>query len=105
MRYFTFLFVRSLGTPACILHDYNTTQFRLATFPLLSCHIRRASWQVVTLCQPQLPSPSHVPMPQRRQPRPSIGHPSKATWQSLDLNPGLSLKAMLFPENLNSLWW
>ena len=49
MRNFTFFFVLSLGNPACILHDYNTSQFRPGTFPVVSCHVQQASWQVVTL--------------------------------------------------------
>lgn len=49
MRYFTFTFVLSFKNPACILHDYSTSQFRPATFPVLSCHMWGMSWQVYLL--------------------------------------------------------
>ena len=46
---FYILFCAKSWKSTCILHDYSISEFRPGTFPVVSCHVQQASWQVVTL--------------------------------------------------------
>lgn len=104
MTYFTFFFVLGLGNPGCVLHDRSTSQFGLAALPVSAVMYwgQPSRW----ICQPQLHSVHMPPVLRGGSHGPVHGsNPSKATQESLDLNPGSVLERTVQDGQLCRVLW